>query len=229
MTARWFLSCLVVLVFGPVARAEEVPAFLEGLPLLVQEDFESGTARWRFSDPSCWRVLRQGNNHVLDQFRRRGNYRPPVRSPYHFALLKDVVVGDFILQARVRSTIKDYGHRDACVFFGFQGPATFYYVHLGKKTDNHANQIFIVHRRPRTKISLRTTPGTPWDDRWHTVRIKRNASSGRIEVYFDDMTTPVMVAQDRTFTWGLVGVGTFDDTTQWDDITLWGRRVLVAP
>ncbi len=224
-------TCWLALVLVPVALAwaEEVPRCLDGLPLVVYEDFSSGAGRWQFSDPACWRVVRLDGRSVLDQFQRRGSYRPPVRSPYHFALLKHVVVGDFVLQARVRSTIKDYGHRDACLFFGFQGPATFYYVHLGKKMDNHANQIFIVNRRPRTKISLRTTPGTPWDDRWHTVRIKRSAATGRIEVYFDDMSRPVMVARDRTFTWGQVGVGTFDDTTQWDYVALWGRRVLVAP
>ncbi len=225
------IVCLLVpmVVFVVSAQGQDVPRCLEGLPLVVYEDFDSGAGRWQFSDQACWRVVRQGGRSLLDQFQRRSSYRPPVRSPYHFALLKGVVVGDFILQARVRSTIKDYGHRDACLFFGFQGPATFYYVHLGKKMDNHANQIFIVNHRPRTKISLRTTPGTPWDDRWHTVRIKRNATTGRIEVYFDDMSRPVMVAQDRTFSWGQVGVGTFDDTTQWDYVALWGHRVLVAP
>ncbi len=45
-------------------------------------------------------------------------------------------------------------------------------------------------------------------------------SDGTIEVYFDDMKTPVMTATDKTFAWGRVGLGTFDDTGDWDDVKL---------
>ena len=81
-----------------------------------------------------------------------------------------------------------------CLFFGYQDPAHFYYVHLGKKTDDHANQIFIVNGADRKKISTKTTDGTNWNDDWHSVKIVRKVADGSIEVYFDDMKTPVMTA-----------------------------------
>src|SRR5207248_9501072 len=124
-----------------------------------------------------------------------------------------------------QNTVKDYPTRDMVVIFGYQDPAHFYYVHLGKKTDDHANQIFIVNGAPRVKISTKTTPGTNWTDGWHDVKVVRRVGDGTIEVYFDDMKRPVMTATDKTFTWGQVGVGTFDDTGNWDDIRLRGRRV----
>ena len=34
-----------------------------------------------------------------------------------------------------------------------------------------------------------------------------------------------MTAQDKTFTWGQVGIGTFDDNGNWDDFTLRGVTV----
>jgi hypothetical protein len=43
-----------------------------------------------------------------------------------------------------------------------------------------------------------------------------------MEVYFDNMQTPVMTARDKTFTWGQIGIGTFDDNGNFDDITLRG-------
>jgi hypothetical protein len=112
-----------------------------------------------------------------------------------------------------------------CLFFGYQDPAHFYYVHLGKKTDDHANQVFIVNNAPRVKISAKTTAGTNWDDNWHQIKIVRQVGDGTIEVYYDDMKTPVMTAKDKTFTWGRIGVGSFDDTGNWDDIKLYGVRV----
>ena len=135
------------------------------------------------------------------------------------------MVGDFELTARVLSTHPDYGHRDVCLFFGYQDPAHFYYVHLGKKADDHANQIFIVNAKPRTKISLKSTKGTNWDDKWHDVKIVRSVKDGKIEVFFDDMKKPVMIANDKTFTWGRIGLGSFDDTGDWDDVRLRGVKV----
>jgi hypothetical protein len=135
-----------------------------------------------------------------------------------------VVVSDFVLVAKVRSTHPDYGHRDVCLFFGYQDPAHFYYVHLGKQADDHANQIFIVNEAPRKKISITSTTGTNWDDEWHNVKIVRKTSDGTIEVYFDDMDKPVMTAKDDTFRWGRIGLGSFDDTSDWDTVKLTGMK-----
>lgn len=195
------------------------------LPLLLREDFERGAERWEPTDPAAWQVKQAGDGHVFSQFVKRSQYEPPHRSPYNLALLKDLLVGDFVFDAKVLSTHPDYGHRDVCLVFGYQDPAHFYYVHLGKQTDDHANQIFIVNNAPRTKISTKTTEGTNWDDQWHHVRIVRRVADGAIEVFFDDMNTPVMTASDKNFVWGRVGIGSFDDTSDWDNLELRGVRV----
>jgi len=195
------------------------------LPEVYASDFSKGADEWEPTDKSAWDVKKTDSGYVYDQHKKNSNYKPPHRSPLNISLLKDVVVGDFVLTAKVLSTHPDYGHRDACLVFGYQNPANFYYVHLGKQTDDHANQIFIVDDAPRTKISTKTSTGTNWDERWHDVRIVRNTAHGTISVYFDDMKTPVMTAKDTTFTWGRIGVGTFDDTSQWRDIKLHGQKV----
>ena len=113
-----------------------------------------------------------------------------------------------------------------CASFSATRIPHFYYVHFGQATDEHANQIFIVNGAPRTKISTRTTPGTPWeDDTWHRVKIVRSVKEGTIEVFFNDLEHPVMVASDKSFKWGRIGIGSFDDTGMWDDIVLNGERV----
>lgn len=199
----------------------------ERLPSLLKEDFTRGSARWDLTDASAWRVKKEkGSSNRVMELHGASNYKPPFRSPVNIALLKYNTVGDFVLTAKVRTTKKSYGHRDMCLFFGYQNSANFYYVHLGQKTDDHANQIFIVKEAPRTKISEKTNAGTPWkDDTWHQVKIVREVKSGLIEVYFDDMKKPMMVAHDKTFEWGSIGLGSFDDTGMWDDVELRGIKV----
>ncbi|QDU12159.1 hypothetical protein [Gimesia aquarii] len=204
----------------------EIPQSMQGLPLLFHENFEAGNSKhWEPTDDKAWKIIHQGDNHAFSLIKKKSNYEPPVRSPYNRALLKNISVSDFIFDVKLQSTIPDYGHRSLCLFFGYQDDAHFYYVHFGKKMDDHANQIFIVNNKPRTKISTKTTPGTNWDDEWHHARVVRNTESGSIKIYFDNMKEPVMTANDKTFLSGRVGIGSFDDTGNFDEILLFGKKV----
>lgn len=211
----------VAIMTGPLARAaEELP-----LPLVYAEDFEDGAKNWQPTDELAWKVKQTGSTKVYSQFKKRSQYEPPHRSPYNISLLKDIYVSDFDLHVKVKSTHPDYGHRDVCLFFGYQNPSQFHYVHLGKQADEHANQIFIVNNNPRTKISITSTDGTDWDDAWHQVKIVRRVADGTIKVYFDDMDQPVMTAKDKSLIWGRIGLGSFDDTADFDDLRLFGKKL----
>src|SRR5436309_3572045 len=187
---RWTLPALSLACVLASAADKGSP---RAWPLLFHDDFRKGAAHWQPTDPQAWKVIDTKEGKAYSQS-RASKYTPPHRSPFNFALIKDLTVGDFVLEARVQSTARDYPHRDMCLFFGYQDPAHFYYAHLAKRTDDHANQVFLVNGADRKKISTKTTPGTPWDDRWHHVKVVRTVSDGGIAVYFDDMKTPVMTA-----------------------------------
>lgn len=215
-TIHW--TALVVFMQGAATAG--------GRPLVFADDFEEGAKQWQPTDPAMWKITQEpGGNHVYHLL-GKSNFDPPHRSPHSISLRKDVIVGDFVLTARVKTLQKPMAHRDMCLIFGYQDAAHFYYVHLGERTDPHANQIFIVNDAPRVMISEKTNAGTPWkDDTWHHVKIVRKVDSGLIEVYFDDLETPQMMAHDKTFTWGQIGLGSFDDMGQWDDVKLHGQTV----
>jgi hypothetical protein len=219
---------LAALFLAVPALAADKKSSAGKLPLVFQDDFSKGAGHWAPSDPGAWKVIDTKEGKAYSQF-KQSSYKPPFRSPFNFALVKDLVVSDCVLEGKCQSTTKDYPHRDMCLVFGYQDPAHFYYVHLGKRTDDHANQIFIVNGAPRVKISTKTTPGTPWDDGWHTVRVVRRVEDGSIAIYFDDMKTSVMTANDKAFTWGQVGVGSFDDTGNWTDIKVYGTKTTRRP
>jgi len=192
--------------------------------ILFKDDFSAGSKHWQPTDADAWGIVEQGSNKIYS-LHQQSKYEPPFRSPYNISLVKNHTVGSFDMQTRVITTARDYGHRSMCLFFGYQDPSHFYYVHLGQETDDRANQIFIVNNAARTKISTKTTLGTPWDDQWHAIRILRDIDSGTIKIYWDDMSEPIMTAVDKTFTWGSVGLGSFDDTGNWDDFKLFGTPV----
>ena len=193
-----------------------------GLPLVFFEDFESGARRWAQTDPNAWKVAVQEGDHVYSLC-KQSKYTPPVRSPLNIARIEGVSVADFVVQAKMEQTGKEYGHRDMCIFFGYQDPAHFYYVHIATKSDAHANSIFIVNGEPRVSIAEERTDGTDWATGYHEVRIVRDISSGSIEVYYDNMDEPIMKATDKTFPSGGIGFGSFDDTGNIDDVIIWGN------
>jgi len=192
--------------------------------LIYEQDFTAAEALSQFvvSDPAAWRVAKGTNQPALELY-RQSSYQPPVRSPVNIALIADRLFEDFVLEADLLQSGKEYGHRDLCIYFGMTSPTNFYYVHLASAADDHAHNIFIVDGKPRIKIAQRTTAGVQWGHNvWHKVRLERVASKGSIKVYFDDLTTPIMEAENGAFQKGYIGFGSFDDTGMVDNIKIWG-------
>jgi len=223
---RGKVAVISVMLLAVVAGCTGPVEIVSGkkMPLVFEADFEDGRLdAWQATDPAAWRIEDGRGGKVLAQF-KQSSYEPEVRSPLNINLVRGVVVGSFVLELKMRSTTKDYGHRDLCLFFGHQDPSHFYYVHIANQADAHANSIFIVDGKPRVSIAETRTEGTKWDDNWHTVRLVRDVEEGTIEVFFDNRAEPIMTAVDHRFKWGKFGVGSFDDTGQFDDIRLWGRE-----
>lgn len=221
--SHFSLIVATIAVFPVAVRADDLDV-PKGMMLVYQHDFEDQkTDLYEPTDSTAWSLLEQNGNHVISLTKKNSDFKPPFRSPLNRTLIRDLKVSSFVMDIRLQSTIPDYDHRSLCLFFGYQDDAHLYYVHFGKKADDHANQIFIVNNEARKKISTKTTPGTPWNDEWHRARIVRNAESGEITVFFDDLTIPVMSATDKTFSEGRVGFGSFDDIGNFDDVRIYSR------
>jgi len=193
------------------------------MPLVFTEDFENGADRWQPLDSNAWTIVDENGNHVYSQFAQSA-YEPPVRSPYNIALIKDLSVSDFVLTVKAKQTSRQYEHRDLCFIFGWIDASHFYYAHIAPAADDYANSIFIVNGEPRVSIAWERTAGTTWvDGKYHDVRIERNARQGTIEVFFNDAPDPIMRAVDTHFLAGRFGLGSFDDTGNFDDVRVWGK------
>ena len=197
--------------------------------LVYSQNFEGndGNAQFVMTDSDAWAegsITVNGTTSNTLELKQQSQYKPPHRSPFNMAYVKSTAVGDFVLDVNLLQTGKEYGHRDMCLFFGYQDPSHFYYVHMATATDDHAHNIFIVNDAPRIKISEKTTKGIEWGTEvWHHVRLIRKASTGLIQVYYDNMDKPIMEANDDTFGLGHIGFGSFDDTGMVDNIKIWSN------
>ena len=183
-------------------------------PVVVSLDLARPEVASRFacSDPAAW-TWRDGALELTGA----SDYAPPHRSPRSIALLAEYTVGDFELEFEALQTGREYGHRDLCVFFGFESPERYYYVHLATTPDPNAHNVFLVDRAPRRNLAPVAERGVEWGTgEGHTVRVVRRGAV--VEVSFDGET--VLRAEDATIGEGRVGVGSFDDTGRFRRIRL---------
>ncbi|MED6313655.1 MAG: hypothetical protein VX704_01315, partial [Verrucomicrobiota bacterium] len=122
---------LIIALFSLISFGKAQDTKGSKLPLIFEEDFEKGHSRWEVTDAKSWSHRKEGSNQAFGINRRKSDYKPKVRSPYHIALIKGVEVADFELTFDVKSTKDTGGHRDCCVFFNWQDAEHFYYCHFG--------------------------------------------------------------------------------------------------
>ena len=71
----------------------------------------------------------------------------------------------------------------------------------------------MVNDAPRANLIAPREHGIDWGrDVWHHVHVERRVTEGTVKVYWDHGAEPVLVAEDRSFEWGRVGFGSFDDS-----------------
>ena len=232
-TLALLVAVLAPLLAAPAAEGD-IPEWAKGIELGFPLNDEKLAKGFVVSDPAVWKFATDEKNNTdlrlaYDRKTYKSTYNPKHRSPVHIALMKDYPLTDFVLDVEVMSTTEEYGHQDLCLFFGFQSPEKYYYVHLARAADMNAHNVFIVNGADRKNFAKEVTKGVDWKkDTWHTIRLVRQATTGKIEVYFDDMAKPIMKAEDKTFQEGLAGFGSFDDPGRFRKVTLNTKNLTVG-
>ena len=232
-----------LLILGCVTFASAKPDDLpDNYKLRYEQSFKekSSFKEFMMTDYSAWERTKVQGSQVLS-LKGASDYEPPHRSPLNIALIKGKTFGSFVLEVDIQQSgvkgtpIKEYmkeyenadealgyAHRDHCFFFGFQDPSHYMYIHIAKHGDNNAHNVFVVNEAPRTPITDFRTLGVDWGvEVWKKIRIVRDIDKGTVALYFDDMLTPIMIADDVPFEEGFIGFGSFDDIGFVDNIKIW--------
>ncbi len=123
--------------------------------------------------------------------------------------------GDFTmtLQARLGDAVGDNAEADFAIVFGYQDANNYFYMMFNNSAIYTA--LFKVVNGARQQIAV---AGQGWitDNLYHAVEISRNGDE--VTVLFDGTT--VLTATDTAFPTGRLGVGSFNDSAYFDDISV---------
>jgi len=204
----------------------------------VVEEFrldEPGEA-WTFRTPELWRIGVEGDRRFLQMAKpAQRPMLPGVRRPQEYALHTRHRFRSFNLSCRLRVDCDpSVAGRDACIIFGRRDDTHFYYVHLSNVADQFHNAIIRVDGQTRTSLLPAgthpplTVPGTEW----HKVDVIRDADAGTIVVYvdaYDRQAKPWAQIEDRTYDWGYVGLGSFNDHASFAHLLIEGEARRAGP
>jgi hypothetical protein len=167
---------------------------------------------WRFSTPSRWQILAEGERrflHVSDppgQAARPGNAtlspEQAVHGTYQFHNFS------FSSWLRLDPTAAGTG-RDAFVLFGRQDDARAYWLWLTKRGKESTAAVLRIDNGRLFPLASSPLSGQRAiaDRTWYQIDILRNADTGTIEVYLDRARPALIKVIDKTYSWGAIGVG----------------------
>ncbi len=187
--------------------------------LAYEQEFRSQACLedFQFSDPDIWHWADDFGGMMY--FTEGSNFKPPHRSPLTYGLIQDLQVDAFVLEAEVQQSGRNYSHRDLCLFFAFESPAKYGYVHIATQPDPHAHNIFLVNHAPRIATAPVGEQGVDWGKGWHLLRMERLQPGGPVDVYLDGKL--ILHTENLEFGVGQLGFGSFDDSGRIRSLKIW--------
>jgi hypothetical protein len=187
-----------------------------------RSDFSDGLGPWQKSPTGVWEAQSESSNDVVALV-QAGVQSGGVRRPAGFLLLPQFIWSDYQFSLRAKTlepatTVR----RDVVLIFGYVDSTHFYYVHISSDSDDKFHNVMMkVDGETRQTIHQSPLPEARLTGDWHAIRVAHE-SNGSIQVYVDNMDTPLMTASDQSFPAGAVGFGCFDDRALFDDVVIRG-------
>jgi len=173
---------------------------------------------WTIPTLSDWTIDRDGADAVLRLSVSRGPLPGP-RRPIQFALT-DIADYD---RLTIEADVMPLG-RSLLIVFAYRDEAHFDYAHLStdpaSKQPVH-NGIFHVYGGERVRISPERGPAAfAASARWYRVTLTHDAVAGAVRVMVDGQPLPALEAVDLSLGPGKVGIGSFDETGAFKNVTI---------
>lgn len=186
---------------------------LAGDPLFQTDNFIGNRVNWWERDPSRWQIKNVNGNETYQLFfsetpelsgNRLGEY----------SILDSIFIGDHFISVDARSleklNINDSA--DLALVINYQDDNNYYYLKIS--SDLNQSALYITENGIATLLSLIEINIT--DNDFHNYSIKRAGDS--LIVYQD--LTKIHSLYDITFSNGKIGIGSFNDAAEFDNIMI---------
>ncbi len=189
-------------------------------PITFTDDFEDGDAfDWSPQTASRWQVSSDGGS--LRYFLNTTDYEPTGAGVGELSLIRGRRWADFKFECSAKSAdaIGGVGAADLCIIFGYQNSGSYYYINFNGSQG--LTQLIRVHDGGTTVLDTHSPP-TFADANYHSLRVERTGS--QIRAFFDG--GQILSANDSFFGEGQIGVGSFNDSGYFDDVSVTGCPAL---
>lgn len=227
MTATSAVTALAVSAAPALAADVTIPGDGQDGPGFAVVNPRASLDDWDPLTDAKWAI---GDGEVV--LTEAGTPPPGPRRPFEYAIVTqgpEFETLTYRAEVRLDPPLVPSNH-DVILIWNYQSPTRFYYAHLSMDNTIYPhNGIFVVNDADRLRIddqwngSIGAPPAIT-DGDWHDVRLDYDAETGRIEVFMDGSTEPLITASDTTFSGGRIGFGSFDNIGRARDIVVAGVR-----
>lgn len=202
-------------LMGVMAAKPSASELIADFSFEKEADFED----WQVRKGSEWESDSKAGLYQLTKPGKQGKFRRPLS----WSVWKGRAVGACEVNVRARClTPTQVKGRDVLIIFGFQDPDHFYYVHFSAENAKVHNIFAKVDGGERVPLPTKgeRTPRL-LKEGFQALKLTHDPAKGEITAWIDGK--PVLQAVDKTFSGGFVGVGSFDDTVDFDQFRLSGK------
>jgi hypothetical protein len=173
---------------------------------------------WTVPEPSDWKIEQENGTQILRLVTHRGPLPGP-RRPIQFALADTPPLEKATMEADMRPL-----GLSLMIVFAYRDAAHFDYAHLSVDTatkEAHHNGIFHVYDGERVRISAVDGPAAfSARGQWHHVQLVWDGTTGEVQVKVNSEPVPALHAVDLSLRSGRVGLGSFDETGDFKNVTI---------
>ncbi len=186
--------------------------------LLAQNRLSVFGHTWTVPLAQDWKVSEDAASPMLQLLVGR-EPKPGPRRPAQFALMEMPAARQVTLDADVRPT-----KRSLMIVYAYQDPAHFNYVHFSTDTAMKQvvhNGVFHVYGGERVRISPATGAAAfSAINQWFHIRVNWDGRIGEVQGFVDGVALPALHAVDLSLSKGKVGIGSFDETGDFKNVTV---------
>ncbi len=176
------------------------------------DDFE-------FADASKWIISKNGKSGKTLKCMGQGSYTNEFGGPSVITILKNIEVGDFVLELDVQQNGKDFDALDFCVLYGIKDQSHYNYAQVSAKADKDNHNIFVLNASAPKRVGDKLEEGVLWGvDEWHHIKVERNMNEKTVKVYFNDKLIIEIPNDDSQL--GYIGFGSTKSALKMDNIKL---------